>query len=99
LPALIDYRVTTLSQVNKRIAAKLNNLSSQDRIQKFVADIYNMFDRLIMYDTVTKNHMISGKQKWITDYKNFIVNNSILLYHKNFMRKLNCDHLFINCLL
>lgn len=61
LPALIDYRVTTKSQLDKRIESKLDNLKSLDRIQKFVADIYNIFDEIIIYKDNDVYSRINGK--------------------------------------
>lgn len=92
LPALIDHRVTTLSQINKRITTKLDNLTSLDRIQKSVADIYNMFDQIILYDATIKKKKTNKIQIKHTIYKNFRFCNN---YHKTFIKYLNSEHVFI----
>jgi hypothetical protein len=95
LPGIIDYRVTTIKQLNSRILAKLANLTSNDRVLKFIADVYNMFDDVILYDISITKPRIDGKQMCITTYINFAKNDEIIKCHNKFNGKLNSDYHFI----
>ena len=87
LSGMIDHNVHTLEQVKSRIKAKIDNLTSEDRVRKFVADIYNMFDNIILYDTISTRITIDNKKIRQTSYDNFRINNIVSEYHKKFKSK------------
>lgn len=89
LPAIVDSQVTALKRVNDRAYKKLNHLVRKDRIQKFIADIYNMFDKIILFDIIIKQPTINGKKMCLTFYDNFRYNDVTLDYHKKFISKLS----------
>jgi len=94
LPAIINYQVTNLAQIKSRIASKLDSLISKDRILKFVADLYNMFDDIILYDVISNRTQIKGKRILETIYNNFKINITVMDCHKKFMSKLTTDYKF-----
>ena len=86
LCGLIDYRVCNKKQVKKRYEGKIKKITSNDRLCKFVADVYNMFDDIISYDIKRKQYRCKGKMKATIIYLDFKINKNVLLYH-NKIRK------------
>lgn len=91
LPSIIDPRTTTLDQVTKSANYKLSILTKLDRIQKFIANLYNMYDDIISYDTKIKKIYVNKIQKKLTIYTNFQIKESTINYHKKFIDKIGSD--------
>lgn len=96
LPAIINYQVTSLKRLDTRTSKKLDHLISEDKIRKFVADIYNMFDKIVSYNVKYNQIWIDEIKVNTTSYENFAINNITLNYHKKFISKQNAEYRFIN---
>jgi hypothetical protein len=87
LSSLLSINIRGKQRVINDINRKLKNVTSGDRIQKFVADIYNIFDKkLILYE---QDRKINDKNKKVTYYFNFAIHKKCLSYHKKFFKLKN----------
>lgn len=95
LPSIVHSGTTNSAEIKKRIDIKLNNITAIDKAQKFMADIYNLFDDIIVNDCVITRPVINKRKLYITTYANFHINNDTKNYHKKFIDKLTCEYEFI----
>lgn len=82
LPSLLDNTIGSKKRMEERITSKLSNLTTVDRIQKLVADLYNRFDDIITYEVHNLQKRIKGKNVYRTIYLKFQINTQTLEHHK-----------------
>jgi hypothetical protein len=86
LPSIINSEIRGKQQINKGLNTKFKNITSSDRVLKFIADLYNKFDNIISYEEKRKQFKINDNETTrIKKYHNFNIDNVVMSYHKKFM--------------
>lgn len=96
-----NHKNASKKKLFRQALKKIDKFNSNDRIKKFLVDIYNIFDNLFTYEGKTKHFRMNKKNEWkrkqfvknknISDtiYYNFQKNNDLLLNHLNYINLLN----------
>lgn len=95
LPSIVDNGTRELSKIEKSINSNLGRLTSESNIKKFVSELYNRFDDIILYNIKYDRTYINKIRVCNTTYNNFKINSITMNYHKKFISKLNSEYRFV----